>query len=159
MRKSYLIGFLVILSLFLFGCNAAEEAVPSDAAVAEIFIDDFSVPQGYTLVEKTASELSIVKDGQVIGGILATDIITECDHNSECQHIEQYLRDLDCEYINMYGDNMCHISCRFTDRDTGEQQEQSRHIFLIDDTYYDLWLDKAYLTEDEIESIVSAVTK
>lgn len=134
-----------------------ESTIP--AATTDFDISLFYIPEAYTLESDGSTSAVIRKDGQVIGGILATDIITECDHNSECQHIEQYLRDLDCEYINMYGDNMCHISCRFTDRDTGEQQEQSRHIFLIDDTYYDLWLDKAYLTEDEIESIVSAVTK
>lgn len=168
MRKFILILVIFLICLNLSGCSAAvyetsPETEPTSGSLRqETFPVEFAVPDGYTLAGASGKSMEIRQNDQVIGGIRLTDLHEICIVDSKCDHLSDYLRDIApfpllVEYISMYDNRDAYISLKITDPETDQVSEQSHHLFLKDETYFDFWVDTSIVSNEERDSIFKAV--
>lgn len=160
-----IVCILLALCCLLSGCQTG---APSETTAAEtqITASDFSftLPEGYSFGGETASSISILKDDQIVGGIINTGLDASLLDEKEHKSVQKYLESLGPiplipEWIIMNGGNFLAVSLAITDPDTDVRTETSRRMFDHDSMIYDLWVDSALVTEDEKSEIFKSVLK
>ena len=163
--------FLQLLTLFLLllsicGCSAQsvppETTVPAVAEIPETLPFEFPLPEGYALAYNSWDSVSITKDGQVIGGIVLSDLHTDCVMDSKCRHLHSYLQRFVPvsqmpEYLSMRFDNEAYISLSSTNEETGERLEQSHHLFERAAGWFDYWVDTTLISTEEKDAIFKSI--
>ncbi len=154
---------LIILSLIcliLSGCHHSSSS-PTET-IPEILPFEFSLPDGYAMTPKSDNTISIIQNGQVIGGIIRTDLDVNCITDTDCTHIDEYLKSfasypLFVEYINMHSDGIAYISLRISDYETGPVSNQCHTLFNQDAVCFDYWVDNSLITDEERGSIFKSI--
>lgn len=155
------ICLLLAICCLLCGCAASapaetEATMPVYPAASS---SDFSLPVGYALADETTAAIIKTEDGQIVGGIINTELDTACLEESDSESIFEYLTSYPrCEYISQNADGFKAISMAVTDPQTSNREETARYLFGKDGLCYDLWLDSAALSHDERTVIRKAIT-
>lgn len=154
---------LIILSLICLIFSGCYQSTPVPTeSVPETLPFEFPLPNGYTLTPKSDNAISIIQNGQVIGGIIRTDLDVSCITDTNCTHISEYLKSfasppLFADYINMYFDGIAYITLQISDRETGPVSNQSHTLFERDAVCFDYWVDSALVTDEERDSIFKSI--
>lgn len=143
-----------------------ETTVPAESTepIPETLAFEFPLPDGYTLSPKSNTAVSIVRDGQTVGGIIRTDLDVSCTGEPSCPHIDAYLDSfapapLIAEYCLMWFDGKGHVSLQITDYETGPINLQSHMLFPQDSIFYDIWVDRDLVSATEQDVLEASVLK
>ena len=128
------------------GCHGDAPAEAEVTIPCDISEFDFSLPEGYTFAEDAANSLSIMKNGDPIGGLVLTGLDISCYGPLP----------LICEYIVMQGDGFLAISMAVTDPDTDIRTETSHRLFAHGGRCFDLWFVDS-LSDDDRTAITNAI--
>lgn len=154
---------LIILSLICLIFSSCYQSHPAPTeSIPETLPFEFPLPDGYAMTPKSDNTISIIQNGQVIGGIIRTDLDVNCITDTDCTHIKEYLRSfasppLFAEYVNMHFDGIAYISLQISDYETGPVSSQSHTLFNQDTVCFDYWVDKALVTNEERDSIFKSI--
>lgn len=154
MRKKILMIFLVV-AVFCCGCQKKSEP----RVLPEKGDFSFVLPEGYFIGEmEDRSCLIFNEEGIAIGGIRLADLLPK-ELAADGSAVPQYLDSLvpGSEYFAWLGsdkDNpVQYVTHQFTDPDTQERRIISRMLFVRDGIVYDLYLDTALVSDEEISQI------
>ena len=155
---------LVAICLLFSGCAISAPSEPStvSAAYPAGSASDFSLPKGYTFEEDTTASIIRTEDSQIVGGIIVTDLHNDCVLEDTCTHLREYLTGLAqtpkyVEYLSMLSDSKAYISVAITDPENDPRAEQSHTLFEKDTLWFDIWVDKELVTEEERDNLLKAV--
>ena len=161
MKKIFL---LIAVCLLFSGCmtSAKTEPVSTSVTYPAASAADYSLPEEYTFSDETTASIIRIEDNQIVGGIILTDLHAECVLSDNCTHLREYLTGLApmpkyVEYLSMLFENRAFISVAITDPEADTRAEQSHTLFEKDSIWFDIWLDKALVSEEERNSLLSAV--
>ena len=168
-------AFKLIPILLIFGCLCGcslsnqppmedTETAPS-ISVPETLPFEFPVPEGYTLTPTSLHSVSVLQDGQAVGGIRnAVNLHDVCMTDSTCSHLWRYMRQNyspDSMDVNLYitrHDNYVTVSAGFGNLDPDTAREQSHYFFEKDGAYYDFWVDDNLVSEEDRDTIFKSIT-
>lgn len=156
-----LICLLMCCCMLFSGCHGDAPAEAEVTIPCDISEFDFSLPEGYTFAEDAANSLSIMKNGDPIGGLVLTVLDISCLEDTGSTEVHQYINSygplpLICEYIVMQGDGFLAISMAVTDPDTDIRTETSHRLFAHGGRCFDLWFVDN-LSDDDRTSITNAI--
>ena len=154
MRKKILF-FLIAVAIICCGCQ--KEAGPRVLPEKGEF--SFLMPEGYFIGEvQDPSCLIFNEEGIAVGGIRLADLLPK-ELVSDGPAVPQYLESLapGSEYFIWLGsdkkDPVQYVTHQFTDPETQERRIISRTLFVKDGIVYDLYLDTALVSDDDISRI------
>lgn len=137
--------------MVLCGCQTA---VPAETECDPGSISDFtfSLPEGCTLEADEENSLHILKNGEIIGGLVLTGLDTACLEDTGDAGVHKYINSygpmpLICEYLIMQADGFLSISLAVTDPDTDVRTESSHRLFAYESRCFDLWFHQE--TDDD----------
>jgi len=153
MRRTIAAIFL-ILATFICGCgkNAQPRVLPEKGDFS------FILPEGYSLDDISDTECTIINEGgTAVGGIRLADILPKELADKKSTALPRYLdsRVPGCEFFSWVGSDpknpVHYVTQQFSDPETQERRAIYRLIFVKNDIVYDLYLDTALISDDEIE--------
>ena len=152
-----LLSFLFLLS----GCHTAEP-METESVPGNISDYSFSLPEGYLFAANQVNSLDILKDGNVIGGLVLTELDTSCLQDTGDADVHNYVNSygpmpLICEYIIMQFDEFLSISMAVTDPDTDIRTESLHHLFAHESQCFDLWFDSAMSSDEDHDLIFEKI--
>lgn len=154
MRKKILF-FLIAAAIICCGCQkeAGARVLPEKGEFS------FLMPEGYFIGEvQDTSCLIFNEEGIAVGGIRLADVLPK-ELASDGPAVPQYLESLapGSEYFAWLGsdkkDHVQYVTHQFTDPETQERRIISRTLFVKDGIVYDLYLDTALVSDDDISRI------
>lgn len=152
-----LLSFLLLLS----GCQTAK---PTETELVPGNISDytFSLPEGYLFETNQVNSLDILKDGNVIGGLVLTGLHISDLEDTGSTAVHKYIDSfgpmpLICEYMIMQGDEFLSISMAVTDPDTDIRTESFHHLFAHESRCFDLWFDSALSSDEDRDQIFDEI--
>ena len=156
-----LICMILTFCMLFSGCQAApaetKATIPGD--ISEF---SFSLPERYTFVEDSVNSLSILKDGESIGGLVLTGLDISCLEDTGSIDVHRYIDSLGpmpliCEYIIMQGGDFLAVSVAVTDPDTDIRTESSHRLFELEGRCFDLWFARDVISNEESYSILMSI--
>lgn len=170
-HKKIKLAFYLLICVCLCGCSLSNPATAKvaettpDISVPETLPFEFPVPEGYTLTPKSLHSVSVLQDGQAVGGIRnAVNLHDVCMTDSTCSHLWRYMRQNyspDSMDVNLYitrHDNYVTVSAGFGNLDPDTAREQSHYFFEKDGAYYDFWVDDNLVSEEDRDTIFKSIT-
>ena len=156
-----LICVLLCCCVLFCGCQQAVPAEIQPTIPGDISEYDFVLPEGYAFGEDSANSLTILKDGENIGGLVLTGLDISCLEDTGSIDVHRYIDSLAplpliCEYIIMQGDGFLSVSMAVTDPDTNVRTETSHRLFAHEGRCFDLWFNSD-LGDDDRTAITNAI--
>ena len=144
-----LLSFLLLLS----GCQTAD-SMESEPVPGNISDYTFSLPEGYLFETNQVNSLDILKDGNVVGGLVLTGLHISDLEDTGSTAVHKYIDSfgpmpLICEYIIMQGDGFQAISLAVTEPDTDVRTETSHRLFAHEGKCFDLWFYLDIIDDDQ----------
>lgn len=168
--KNIKLVVILLMCLCLCGCSLSGPAAAEDAedtagiTVPETLPFEFPLPEGYTLVPESYHSVSVLRDGEAVGGIRnAVNLHDVCMTDHVCNHLWRYMRDTyspDSMDVNLYitrHDNYVTVSAGFGNLHPETAREQYHYFFDKDGAYYDFWVDNSLVTEEDREAIFAVI--
>ena len=156
------ICLLLCCCIVFSGCQSATATTQTAPTVpGDISEFSFSLPEGYTFAADAINSLSILKNDEMVGGLVLTGLDVSCLKDTRSTEVHQYINSygqmpLICEYIIMQGDDFLAVSMAVTDPDTNIRSETSHRLFAHHSECFDLWFDDG-LSDEDREAITNAV--
>ena len=152
-----LLSFLLLLS----GCQTAD-SMESEPVPGNISDYTFSLPEGYLFETNQVNSLDILKDGNVVGGLVLTGLHISDLEDTGSTAVHKYIDSfgpmpLICEYMIMQGDEFLSISMAVTDPDTDIRTESFHHLFAHESRCFDLWFDSALSSDEDRDQIFDEI--
>lgn len=155
LKCSRILLLISLALMFITGCNSEHETNEENLLC-------FDVPSGFEVLGISEKECSIVDSGgEIVGGVVITDLSVEDIKNSDSIAFAQYMNKTHegCEYSSWLGNdaaNPAKYVNQYVDiPESSDDKELYRVLFERNSVIYDMWFDCDMIDQDAIEVFVS----
>lgn len=155
MRKYNVIMIFLFIAMIMAGCQQ-QSFGPAQAPPAF----EFSLPEGFGIDNETDQTCSIVHGGEIVGGLVRTNLDVDCIENgirdaAYKKAVDAYLETyaappLGYEYMMSYWEGerpRIDVAFNTLDPETKERHDFRHYLFEKDETLFDMWVDSELVDE------------